>query len=220
MLIAIIVVQAIVMAVLSYKYVVSKDVALTNFHNITHQHYLRKARNITQDMVIFIGSSSIQALVVSDIVPNGLNLGIGGEKMAGLTNRLKNYNINQSVSMVVIAAGFNDLCHSTLTEQKEMFRELIDSVADIPVVISAMQPATSQNLCEDLSFRISNYNKFLSDTCTSMDYCRFVDLPDLLRANTEKYFERDGVHLNALGYAAWSEALKLSIESLSKVTHQ
>jgi lysophospholipase L1-like esterase len=191
-----------------------------SFERITHAHYMRKVRNIDEQSVIFIGSSSIQGLDVSQITQRGVNLGIGGETLAGLIYRMQAYPPIKNAKTVVIGAGFNDLCDSTLTQQKAWFNELVSLVNDIPLVISSLQPAIAQNHCVNLPERIVKYNDFLLQVCKTHPNCNYVNLSDAIAPVSNRAFEKDGIHLNSLGYRFWSNGLRDAINSHLKRSTQ
>jgi lysophospholipase L1-like esterase len=182
-----------------------------SFERLTHAHYMRKVRNIDEESVVFIGSSSIQGLDVSQITQRGVNLGIGGETLAGLIYRMQDYSLIKDAKIVVIGAGFNDLCNSTLAQQKVWFNELLSLINDIPLVISSMQPAITPHLCVDFPKRIVQYNDFLLQTCNAHQSCNYVNLSNVIEPASNRAFESDGLHLNPLGYMLWSNELQDAI---------
>ncbi|MBF7072162.1 hypothetical protein ISG33_01940 [Glaciecola sp. MH2013] len=187
----------------------------SSFERITNAHYARKVRNADDESALFLGSSSIQALDVSRVVNRALNLGIGGETLADLEARLESYELVDQYQLVVLGAGFNDLCNSDFEYKAEKFKNIMRVFEASPMVISSLQPSPTTRLCKDLTSRISQYNDFLQMTCKSRDKCKFVDLEAAFLLNTSQYFEKDGIHLNPLGYRVWEEELRNAISKLS-----
>ena len=185
-----------------------------SFERITNAHYARRMRNADEKSVIFLGSSSIQALDVSKVAERAINLGIGGEKLAGLKARLANYPKANLANIVVLAAGFNDLCGTPLKQREMIFNEIIGFFDETKLVISSMQPAPSKKKCIDLQSQISEYNAFLKDVCRQHVRCEFVDLERALGSNTTHFFEADNIHLNPIGYRVWERELEKAISKL------
>ena len=187
------------------------------FEKTTHAHYLRKVRNIDENSKVFLGSSSIQGFDVSQIADNSINLGIGGERLSGLISRVLEYPQLPRSRLIIIAAGFNDICHSKTLVMSKKFDLLLQKISNVPIVISSIQPATSLKLCEDLSTKIIQFNQYLRNTCNDMQQCYFVDLPKTLSNQEKPIFENDGIHLNRLGYQLWktelSKAIKYALSS-------
>ena len=182
------------------------------FEKTTHAHYMRKAQSIDQRSILFIGSSSIQGLNVSQITHDGINLGIGGERILGLIDRVQEYNQLPQSRLIVIAAGFNDLCRSNTSTMSKQFNLLIQNLSNIPVIISALQPATNLKVCDGLANKIIQFNQYLQDTCHTIQQCYFVDLPKILANQNKPVFEADAIHLSKFGYQLWQAELASKIK--------
>ena len=190
------------------------------FEAKTHAHYKRKVRNIDKNSIIFLGSSSIQGLDVSQIANHSINLGIGGERISGLIARIEEYQQLSQSRLVVIAAGFNDLCHLKTSTISRQFDSLINKInkspygttTNMPIVISALQPAPNLNLCKNLATKIIHFNQYLQKACNNMKQCYFVDLPKVLANQIHPVFETDNIHLNRLGYQLWKKDLSETIK--------
>jgi lysophospholipase L1-like esterase len=185
--------------------------ALKDFIQITHQHYIRKARTIDHDSVVFLGSSSVQGLNVGQITRHGVNMGIGGERMRGLIQRVPDYPKLDIASVLVFGVGFNDLCRGTSAENIADYDELLWVTRRENIIISNMQPTTSLNRCEDIKNRMSIFNEYLREKCRTLKNCYYVDLFGLLQGSKREVFEQDGVHLNELGYELWQKELMKAI---------
>ena len=188
------------------------------FEKTTHAHYMRKARSIDDNSIVFLGSSSIQGLNVSRIANHSMNLGIGGERISGLIGRVQEYHQLAKSRLIVVAAGFNDLCHSSIVTMSKQFNLLIQKLNNVPIIISALQPATSLKQCEGLATKIILFNLYLRDTCHNMPHCFFVDLPATLPLQRKPFFETDGVHLNISGYQLWERQLSETVKRALKTT--
>jgi lysophospholipase L1-like esterase len=182
------------------------------FEKTTHAHYMRKVRNIDGNSIVFLGSSSIQGFDVSQIAGHSINLGIGGERLSGLISRVLEYQQLPQSRLIVIAAGFNDICHSKTLAMSKSFDLLLQQISGVPIVISALQPATNLKLCENLATKIIQFNQYLRSTCNNMQNCYFVDLPRILSNQKRAVFESDGIHLNRLGYQLWKTKLSNTIK--------
>jgi lysophospholipase L1-like esterase len=193
---------------------INTNSALNNFIKITHSHYVRKARGIDEHSIVFLGSSSIQALNVGQITDNGINLGIGGERLSGLINRLQDYPNIASARLLVFGAGFNDLCRSSSKDITSKYDNLLNHSREENLVISNMQPATSQRLCGDLYEKLTYFNNYLRTKCAALHKCYFVDLHNLLSEKQSLVFEPDGIHLNKLGYDLWQAELEKVITQI------
>ena len=188
------------------------------YEKTTHAHYMRKTRSIDKKSIVFLGSSSIQGLNVSQIAKHSINLGIGGERIEGLINRVQEYFQLPQSRLIVIAAGFKDLSHSNTLTMSKQFNLLIQKLNNVPLVISALQPATNLMLCENLATKIVQFNLYLQDTCHNLKQCYFVDLPKILTVQSKPFFEIDDVHLNKLGYQLWQTELSDAIKRALNTT--
>ena len=184
------------------------------YEQVIHAHYIRLARAVDQDVVVFLGSSSIQGLPTGMVYPNSINLGIGGESLYGLESRLRDYKRLKEAKAIVIAAGFNDICskedpYINFVSMIDKLRYLVSD--DMPLIISALQPSVAFYLCENIQTALLEYNKRLSAYCEKLLQCNFVNLPEEISREIEahgyqlaEYFEEDKIHLNKRGYDIWS----------------
>ncbi len=176
-------------------------------HRYLYGHLNRLARSIDNDTVVFLGSSSIQALHVSKIAPGAMNLGVGGEQLGPMAKRIQNYQYLSDAEAAVIMAGLNDICDGPESAfiRYEAFMEKMP--VDLPVVVIGLQPATTKSLCSDLPAYLSQYNAKLEQFCNQLQHCIYADLAEHLndaqmQSNTSisHFFEADGIHLNRSGY--------------------
>ena len=202
--------------VIGYYYAVNKigKTKQSLFAQKLHAHYIRLARNIDDKSVVFIGSSSIQGMDVSKVSPNGINLGIGGENIQGLIVRLTQYPRLMRAQAVVVAAGFNDICHKPLAEIISDYEKLIGMLGHLPKVISSLQPSNNKQVCTDIASRIELFNGFVMRLCNTDDLCRYVDLSAVIKEADINAFEQDDIHLNSYGYRLWYEHMRTQLEQV------
>lgn len=198
--------------VTGYYYAVNKigKTKQSLFAKKLHAHYIRLARNIDDKSVVFIGSSSIQGMDVSKVSPNGINLGIGGENIMGLYQRLVDYPKLNRAATIVIAAGMNDICHNSEEEIKSKYNALLTRINSKNVIISSIQPSRRDDLCPEVKSKIKTFNHFLESTCGTTPGCKYVNLAKTIR-NDRDYYEIDGLHLNEKGYKAWYSLIKTEL---------
>lgn len=180
-------------------------------------HHRRLAGNIEPGAVLFVGSSSIQGLDVGAVVDRAVNLGIGGDTVAGVLERWPARAVEQARA-VVLAIGFNDLAHEPVAAVRDRFAELLARVpAGVPVVISGIQSIGAAAVADrpGLDGRIAELDQAYRALCADRSRCHYVDTPAALaRCSGEPVHESDGIHLGPAGYRCWKAALRAGLEAL------
>lgn len=193
----------------------------------TYQYFksnlISLADSMNEESIVFLGSSSIQRLNTERISDEAINLGINGEKLQQLIDRVKTYKKISTVKVVVFMAGFNDMCKGSNVAFKK-FKELLQNIPSTALVIVGLQPSVSTSLCDELRNEITNYNDKLLEFCIQHVACTYVDTTKKLKilANKEsyslkRYFEEDGIHLNKKGYEFLEAEIAKSINNLTGV---
>ena len=175
-------------------------------------HLARLDANIPDGAALFLGSSSIQGLAVADVAANAANLGIGGETIPELKQRMSGYTSLPRARLVVLAIGYNDLCCQPPDRALAAYPALLARIpASTPLVISGVQEGAEN----PSPAATRTFNAGLRALCAARAPCAFVDIAALLDtpARRDRY-AADGVHLSAAGYAAWKQALRQAIASL------
>jgi lysophospholipase L1-like esterase len=180
----------------------------------------RLSDSMNEESIVFLGSSSIQGLNTGSIINEAMNLGIGGENLQQLLERVSTYRKLSSVKVVVFMAGFNDVCEgSNIASQR--FGKLLSNLSETALVIVGLQPSFSSALCNNLREEIDSYNNELTIFCNQHINCEYIDLAAKLKllANREtlpldKYFEEDGIHLNQKGYKYLEQEISKALNNL------
>ncbi len=167
----------------------------------------------------FIGHSHIEGLDVAQVDPRGLNLGIGGERLAHTRARLADYHAIGTAAAVVFAIGANDLPDTEINQMHKQAQAVLDAVpADIPVVWSLVMPVDATMTQWMPAAKIAATNASWSALCASRPRCRISDATSLLADSNgylrSQYQIGDGEHLSSDGYAVWRRVLK---QDLAKV---
>ena len=167
--------------------------------------------------MVFVGSSSIRFWdsLAADMAPiRVLNRGFGGAQLRDVLHYADRVITPYRPRVVVIYAGENDLgswwAWPGLVEER--FQQLVARVRqsdpDLPILLLAIKPSPS--FAARLE-RQREANQRLRAYCETTPGLRFIDVASPLldaqgRLRPELY--RDGLHLNAAGYAVWRERVR------------
>lgn len=176
-----------------------------------------KTSPFTNDRVVFYGSSSIRlwsGLQQDFPQINSLNLGFGGSTLAACTWFLERLIIPANPTMIVFYAGDNDLGDGRHPEEVYLFFcAFVEKIGlylpNVPVVFLSIKLSIARWTIKD---RIYYTNKLIANEIAKHTNFRLVDTTTPLlgsdgRPNRD-CFEADGLHLSAVGYRAWQQALQ------------
>lgn len=166
---------------------------------------------------VFVGGSSIRFwnTLATDMSPIPvLNRGFGGAQLRDVLHYADRVILSYRPRAVVIYAGENDLGSwwawpGLVVERfQQLVERLRQSDPKLPILVLAIKP--SPHFAARLA-RQQEANRQLRAYCEMMPGLRFIDVASPLldaegRLRPELY--RDGLHLNAAGYALWREEVR------------
>lgn len=175
---------------------------------------------IPEGSVLFIGDSITQALPVSAVVPNGVNLGIGGDTTIGVLLRISKYKSLEQASVVVLLIGVNDLAWRENTEILASMKEILQAIPDGPsILLCSLLPVRESSKAigfEQATRRIQAINASLKEMAKKQTRIDFIDLNSHLSDTSGQldpaFDSGDGLHLSPKGY---EQLIKCLIEALS-----
>ncbi len=178
-------------------------------------HLVRLDAGSAPGRVLFLGSSTLQALDTAAVTPLALNLAIGGDTLQGLQERLASYRSPETALAFVVNIGFNDVMGQCQALTAERWAWLLRGLpADPPVVVLGLQGVTAAALAPRCSGRLPALlqasNEALAEACAARPGCRFVPNPVPARPLPEHATLQgaDGLHLSPPGYAQLVRALR------------
>jgi len=190
------------------------------FYEQTVAFHRRMDGCVPDKAVLFIGDSFIQGLCVTEVAPNGINYGIGGDTTEGLLARLPYYESRNRACAVVVSIGENDLRKGRT--QKEISVSCQQIVTQLPGKISvffcSLTPCT-KSTAGSLNDAALNLNPVLQQVCASRPNCHFVNLNEALCGSDgfllAQYADSDGWHLNARGNRVSIEKLRAALREFA-----
>jgi lysophospholipase L1-like esterase len=174
-----------------------------------------------QDVVVFIGSSSIRfwGTLVDDLAPiPAVNHGFGGSKIKDSIYYLDRLVFPFSPRAVVLFAGINDINNvegSTKTGRQvyEGFVGFIEAIrerySDLPVYYISITPAKARwALWKEANLA----NELIAEYAATQENVTFIDTTEsFLGADgtpDKALFKLDGLHPGKKGYAVWTSIIK------------
>ena len=172
------------------------------------------ARNI-----VMLGNSLTERGAWADILQDSLvlNRGIGGDCVAGMTARLGAI-VAGNPRAIFLMAGVNDLIFSKITPEALLgqYERLLDAIRTASprttVFIQSLLPldeTQNEEYFAGKNARIEAFNTLLCDMARrrGLDY---IDIRSRMARDGKMPAEYtvDGIHLNAAGYAVWSDVLR------------
>ncbi|MBP3766334.1 MAG: hypothetical protein J6G98_04060 [Bacilli bacterium] len=149
---------------------------------------------------------------------NVINSGIGGNMTQDILNDLEGRVFKYKPKKVFILVGTNDIVYSDLklSEIKDNVNSIIESIKEydrnIDIYLESIYPVI-EDLNEDIVYHRKNktiieLNGYYKDLCS--DKCTYINVFDSLKdktGNLKRYYTKDGVHLNKIGYLKVSRIL-------------
>ncbi|MCU1301213.1 MAG: hypothetical protein JWQ87_1497 [Candidatus Sulfotelmatobacter sp.] len=181
-------------------------------------------------VIVFTGSSSIRLWesLTSDMRPlEVINRGFGGSQIAEVNQYASRIVLPYQPRAVVLYAGDNDLSFPWLKTPEQVagdFKQFVEIVhARLPetwIYFISIKPSIR---------RWSHWQKFKQTNELIAEYIRtqprvqFIDVDAAMldqqgKPRTE-LFRKDGLHMNAQGYAVWTEIIKPVLVSRFAVTN-
>ena len=153
--------------------------------------------------VIFLGDSLTERLPVEQLGANIYNLGVSGDTIKDLSNRIDDYTSLKSARLIVLEIGTNNANN---------FREgdLSELAAKLPAVsvLWYAAPPVDKKIIKGTD--IDKINQKAAELCAKINNCNFVNLTDQFSdsAGNLKYHIGDGVHFNVEANQIWLNDLK------------
>jgi len=168
--------------------------------------------------IVFTGSSSIRfwETLAQDMAPLPvLNRGFGGSQITQVTFYADRIVIPYAPQAVVFYAGENDIAFGNLTAEQApgAFQQFCEKVhaafPEIPIYFISIKPPKSRKQFWPI---MQKSNTLIREYCASDKRLHYIDIvPSMLDASgnvKRNIFRWDGIHLNAKGYALWTECVR------------
>lgn len=202
--------------------------ASDNYAETHRGHLSRLDTNASPGRVVFLGSSTFQALDTAAISPLALNLGMGGDTLPRLTTRAQAYGSIAQAGAIVINIGLNDIMNTCRRVEGQALQALFRLIPDdTPLIVLDMQgvsPGRHGARCDGrVANLIADSNIALATQCTQRPKCRVVANPipaDVDALASEQLHEPDGIHLSPSAYAQLKLRLRDALAELAPALAQ
>lgn len=177
-----------------------------------------------QNAVLFVGSSSIRMWDTATSFPEWtvINRGFGGSHATDALHYFDQVVAPYDAQVIVFYEGDNDIADGRTPEQvRDAFKKFVGRVrerkGDVPVVFLSIKPSASRWSVWPQTMQA---NELIRAFCGRVPNVHYVDLATPLlgadgHPNPDLYLS-DALHLNATGYAVWTQALRPVVEPLRK----
>ncbi len=169
-----------------------------------------------ESAVLFTGSSSIRMwTTLAEDFPDArvINRGFGGSQMSDLIHYADRIVTPYAPRLILVYEGDNDVAAGKTAEQVftdyQQFISLVhDQLPDTRIAFIAIKPSLARRFLMDEMHKANGLVEEYTSTCDHLDYIDIFTpmlgedgepLPDV--------FLEDGLHMNAAGYAIWTEAV-------------
>lgn len=190
-----------------------------NFWNEIRAFQIQDSIQKSKDgMILFIGSSSFRLWkTVKDDFDNTniLNRAFGGATLEDLIYYQQDVVLKYQPQKIFIYCGENDIAASesvtpemVLERFKTLHATLRNHFPQTPIVFVSIKPCILRWAMRD---RMMQANALISSYLKEDSYATFVNIWDKMLRNGEPMndiFIEDNLHMNAKGYAIWTDALK------------
>jgi lysophospholipase L1-like esterase len=181
-----------------------------------------------ENAVLFTGSSSIRFWdsLQRDMAPYPvINRGFGGSMLHQVVHYMDEIVFPYEPSAIFLYAGENDIAGLLVTrkhsaeEVSESFqqfcRQVFERLPDTPIHYISIKPAKSRRKYWP---QMQHANRLIEDFCDTDPRLRYIDIVPAMHNDAGELrgelFSRDGVHLNAKGYAVWRQVIRPAVRDL------
>jgi lysophospholipase L1-like esterase len=170
--------------------------------------------------VIFIGSSTIRLWDLKKSFPgvDYANAGFGGSEIRDCTHFVPRLVAPFQPKTIVFFAGDNDIASNrkpeqVLTDFKTFAAVVHKDVPKCRVLFISVKPSIARWAKFDVQQKA---NKLVKAFCETDDRLGYVDIVAAMLDSNGKpnpeLFQKDGLHMNALGYEKWVPIVKAALE--------
>jgi len=165
----------------------------------------------TENDIIFIGHSLVNEYLLSDFLPEYkmINMGIGGDNISGVTNRL-DVALQYNVKSILVQIGINDIYNKipidTICNRYETLIKAIKQKTNSPLIVFNIFP-TGKKLANE---KVEIVNAFL-DTISQKYEFILVDVYSIFSKDgilNSDFGCGDATHFSGRGYLEWSKIIR------------
>jgi len=172
--------------------------------------------------VLFVGSSSIRMWDLDESFPkkNYINRGFGGSQIADSIAYLDRLVLKHKPRVVILYAGDNDIAAGkspkTVARDFQTFQEQVHAaLPNTRILYIAIKPSLKR---WKLYPKMKAANQKIAEICRQEKRLTFLDIATPMLGDHGKpqpsLFADDGLHLNAAGYALWTEIVTPHLKSV------
>ncbi|MEL6653717.1 MAG: SGNH/GDSL hydrolase family protein [Bacteroidota bacterium] len=172
----------------------------------------------SEDFVLFVGSSSVRfwETLSEDMAPlSVLNRGFGGSTFEDLLYFSDRIVFKYQPSAVVVYEGDNDIVSDEMSpegvvKQLQRFQaEMSAKLPGVPLYFLAVKPSIAR---KQLLGKAQKTNELVQALAAADDMLTYIDVasPMMTEAGNIRtdIFVEDSLHMNATGYALWTEVVR------------
>lgn len=161
---------------------------------------------------IFFGDSLVQGMSPYALGVKYVNMGVGGYTVNWINALVEKTDISK-YKAVIIEGGVNDtLGGKGVEETRASFENYFEDAAKAPTFYFVQTIPTVEKMHKGGNKLISELNHFTASLCKQYRNCVLIESPDeLMSSDNARYYLPDGIHLNAAGYAIWSNKIKSAL---------
>lgn len=168
--------------------------------------------------VAMVGDSLTEGGRWEELFPNVkiINRGIGSDITSGVENRISSV-IKTNPEKIFLMIGINDIalgieqkniCQNT----ENIIKKILSELPDAEIYVQSILPVANDSINRQT---ILNVNAELQEICVSNNIT-YIDLHSVFVTDSgymdAKFCDKDGLHLNGLGYKLWSENIEKYIK--------
>lgn len=166
--------------------------------------------------LLFVGSSSIRMWDLEKSFPHYpvINRGFGGSEMSDVVRYMDRIIVPYRPRLIILYEGDNDIASGkkptdVFASFQKMAERLTDRLPVTQVVVLSIKPSPSR---WELYPQMQEANDLIRRFCEQKARYQFVDVGTALLGPDgqpdERFFQRDGLHLNEEGYAEWAKIVE------------
>lgn len=195
-----------------------------SYYNIRNDYLDRIHQGAHPGSIIFIGDSLFDGMSINDITPFGINMGIGGDTLRGVINRIHRTGLTNALHRAgagVLLIGINDIYYEgdNYNINIPYMLDMLSSCLLGKWVICHVLPVNEDLFGVGYNTKIDTINTYIDTKFAGREGFAIVDVKNQLAPQgqllTTYTLPNDGCHLNATGYDILKPAIRDALTSLN-----
>ncbi|MDX1694002.1 MAG: GDSL-type esterase/lipase family protein [Ketobacteraceae bacterium] len=193
---------------IQFKLAEIKEQEKAKHYNGLHHFYRVQLAQGNRQQLMVVGDSHVQSMNVLNISHRAINLGIGGDTIEGVTQRVKDYLANSELRHIALLVGTNNLLRENVETSKARMDTLASTLEPAGQVYWIATPPASPARIE--IEKTEQLNRYIATLCKNLPRCVYIAPFNDAKAG-QALLAKDGIHLRPAGYEYLTSMIRQDI---------